>query len=750
MFNRAEIIHQNFLEKVKQENLPISLSSTTPNDAGLTKEILWDLFESQVMSRILDLEARRLKETGDCFYTISSSGHESNAVWGSVFPLTDMAFVHYRSCAFMMQRSKQLVGSTPLYDTMLSYMASSEDPIAGGRHKVFGSYPLNVPPQTSTIASHLPKAVGTALSIGKAKDLKYPFAKLTENALVLCSFGDASANHSTAVGAINSSLWIAHQNIPLPLIFICEDNGIGISVPTPSQWIESQYKERPGLYYLFCDGLNICDVYHKAKLAEQFCRSRKKPVFLHMKTVRLLGHAGSDMEVSYRSLNQIEQNEKNDPLLHTARTLIENKWAHSYDILNLYEKLILQVQAIGKITKTRPKYLKSEEVRSSLTACQFPNQVEVPPNKLNFIDILGREASKLEQPQHLAKMINFCLYEMLLQYPGALIFGEDVAQKGGVYNVTDGLWRNFGPRRVFNSLLDEQTILGSAIGLAHNGFLPIPEIQFLAYVHNAEDQIRGEAATLAFFSQGQYTNGMVVRVAGLPYQKGFGGHFHNDNSLAIFRDIPGVIIAVPSNGEDAVKMFRTCMRMAWEQGRVVIFVEPIALYMTKDLHQPNDKQWSFHYPWPRTSDAEAPLGQGQVYGSGKDLVILTYGNGYYLSRQALPLIETQTGMSLKIVDLRWLAPIDEDFLKKSIGTSTKVLIVDECRKTGSISEWLTTFMVEHFTLLPKIKILAADDCFIPLGPAAAAGLPSRDQIVSAAVELLSPSKNNFDSSGVSL
>src|SRR5690606_25615876 len=132
--------------------------------------------------------------------------------------------------------------------------------------------------------------------------------------------------------------------------------------------------------------------------------------------------------------------------------------------------------------------------------------------------------------------------------------------------------------------------------MAHNGFLPIPEIQFLAYVHNAEDQLRGEASTLSFFSSGQYTNPMVVRIAGLAYQKGFGGHFHNDNSLAVFRDLPGVILACPSNGADAVRMMRTAVRLAYEQGRVVIFVEPIALYMTKDLFEPGDGGWSFAYP----------------------------------------------------------------------------------------------------------------------------------------------------------
>src|SRR5690606_33767724 len=186
------------------------------------------------------------------------------------------------------------------------------------------------------------------------------------------------------------------------------------------------------------------------------------------------------------------------------------------------------------------------------------------------------------------------------------------------------------------SPLDEQSIIGTGLGLAHNNFVPIPEIQFLAYVHNAEDQIRGEASTLAFFSQGQFTNPMILRIAGLPYQKGFGGHFHNDNSLAIFRDIPGIIVAVPSTGADAVKMLRACAKEAYENGRVVVFVEPIALYMTRDLHEANDKAWTSTYP---LLGEEIPIGQFGVFGEGKELAIITYGNGTYYSRQAIKELE---------------------------------------------------------------------------------------------------------------
>ena len=150
-----------------------------------------------------------------------------------------------------------------------------------------------------------------------------------------------------------------------------------------------------------------------------------------------------------------------------------------------------------------------------------------------------------EGPLTLAQTINRALVDELALRPGMLVFGEDVAAKGGVYGVTRGVLKRIGAARVFDTVLDEQSILGLALGSAVSGLLPVPEIQYLAYLHNAEDQLRGEAATLSFFSNGQYRNGMVVRVAGYGYQKGFGGHFHNDDAIGVLRDIPGLVIASP-------------------------------------------------------------------------------------------------------------------------------------------------------------------------------------------------------------
>lgn len=208
MFDRPTIIDEAFVRRVAAQDFPAQRSNSAP--LSVPAHQLVDLFDSQIMSRHLDLWARRSK--GKTFYSIGSSGHEGTAAMAAATRHTDMAFLHYRDAAFLIQRKKQFGGLTPLYDMALSFAASAEDPISGGRHKVLGCANTFVPPQTSTIASHLPKAVGAAHSLGMAQRLKLKDAILPHDAVILCSFGDASANHSTSQGAFNSACWAAYQH----------------------------------------------------------------------------------------------------------------------------------------------------------------------------------------------------------------------------------------------------------------------------------------------------------------------------------------------------------------------------------------------------------------------------------------------------------------------------------------------------------------------------------------------------------
>ncbi|GLX85939.1 MFS transporter [Thalassotalea loyana] len=735
MSDRNQLVKDNFIRFVKTGNFPEPLSSTTIEQSGLSREQVLDLFESQLISRHLDLHSRVMQKNKQSFYTIGSAGHEANAAYGLAFRPDDMAFLHYRSGAFMVQRAKD-AGVDIIYDMLLSFAASSDDPISGGRHKVLGSKKLNIPPQTSTIASHLPKAVGTAFSIPLANRIEQA-GELSETSVVLCNFGDASANHSTAQGALNSAAWISFQSVPLPLVFICEDNGIGISTATPRGWIEANYKNRCGLKYFSCDGLSLLDTYKVTKEAVDYAREHQKPVFLHVKLIRLLGHAGSDSEFVYRRLEDIEATEFQDPLLHSARMLLESGVMTKQQLVDKYQQIETLVETTAESAITRPKLNDADEVMASVIPPKSELTMPKPVDKDIRSQLFVHERHNLSKKQHLAKLLNWTLIDLMAQYSSIVMCGEDIGKKGGVYNVTHKLYDLYGSNRVVNTPLDEQTILGGAIGLAHNGLLPIPEIQFLAYVHNAEDQIRGEAATLSFFSNGQFTNPMVIRVAGLAYQRGFGGHFHNDNSFAVFRDIPGVVIACPSNGEDAVELLRNCVRLAHEEQRVVVFLEPIALYMTKDLHEENDGLWTFDYHAIKQNIKTNASSQLTVkaHGKSKDVCILSYGNGYYLSRQAQKILKEQ-GVNARVIDLRYLAPLDEQGILKEVKQCKNVFIVDECRQTGSISEALFTLIAESGYDMSNVGRLCAHDSFIPLGGAAYHVLPSTEQIVEQVTALV--------------
>jgi 2-oxoisovalerate dehydrogenase E1 component len=314
--------------------------------------------------------------------------------------------------------------------------------------------------------------------------------------------------------------------------------------------------------------------------------------------------------------------------------------------------------------------------------------------------------------------------------PETFVFGEDVGRKGGVYGLTRGLQQRFGAARVFDTLLDEQAILGLGLGFGVSGLLPVPEIQYLAYLHNAEDQIRGEGASLGFFSAGTFVNPMVVRIAGLGYQKGFGGHFHNDDAVAVLRDIPGLVVAVPSLPEDAAPMLRTCLAAAATQGQVSVFLEPIALYHERDLHAPGDRGWLAPYDLT----GQVPIGSARTHGEGADLTVVTFGNGVRMSLRVAQRLAAQ-GIEVRVLDLRWISPLPVDDLLREATATGRVLVADETRHAGGVGEGVITALVERgFT--GQITRVASHDSFVPLGDAANLVLLGERDIELAALQLM--------------
>lgn len=720
--DRVEIVHQNFRRRVAAEDLPLG----NPPTGVLANVEAVRLFRAQVLSRQLDRISRAMQKAGEGFYTIGSSGHEGMAAVAHALRPTDVAFLHYRDAAFQIARGDQVPGQNMAWDMLLSFACSAEDPISGGRHKVLGSRALMIPPQTSTIASHLPKAVGAAFSIGVSRRRMPEHGRYAEDGIAFCSFGDASLNHSTAQGAINTVGWTSVQVTPLPLLLVCEDNGIGISTRTPTAWVEASLRNRPGLKYFSANGLDLYETYSVTREAADYVRRHRKAAVVHLRLLRLYGHAGADVATSYLSKPEVEADEANDPLLHSVRQLRDAGALSPSAALDIYEQTAARLERIRREVARRSKLRTAAEVTASLIppkrSCRPAARVRQELRERTF----GSDMRLLTSPQPMSRLINYALTELMLEYPEITLMGQDIGRKGGVYGVTQKLEKRFGRARVIDTLLDEQSILGLAIGMGQNGFIPIPEIQFLAYLHNAEDQLRGEAATLSFFSAGQFTNPMIVRIAGLGYQKGFGGHFHNDNSLAVLRDIPGLIIACPSNGVDAAMMLHECVRLAREEQRIIAFIEPIALYPMRDLHAAEDGAWMGIYP---AGGKRVALGEVGIHGHGRDLAIVTYANGAYWSRQAQKQLG-ERGIDARVIDMRWLAPLPAEALLAATKDCKQILIVDECRRTGSQSEALLAFFLEAGSF--AVSRIAAEDSFIATGPAYAATLPSVDDIVAAA------------------
>jgi 2-oxoisovalerate dehydrogenase E1 component len=682
-----------------------------------------------------------MQAVGRGYYTIGSSGHESNAAVAAALRPTDPALLHYRSGAFYVRRAWQRPGIDPIADVLAGVAADAAEPIAGGRHKVFGRHEIAVIPQTSTIASHLPRAVGVAFAIDRAKKLGVDSA-WPADAIAVTSLGDASSNHSTTAGAIGAALWCRYAGLPMPLLIVCEDNGLGISVRTPHGWVETNYGSRPGLEYFAADGADPVCVLDAATRAAEHVRGKRSPAFLHLKTVRFYGHAGSDVEAAYRTPQEIVADADRDPLLGTARALIGAHLATAGDLAAEFAQIGADVAEHAAKALTSTPLTTRAEVMSPLAprdpAAVADSVIAGAPRSV--------ETGGPGEPLTVAQSINQALKDELARRPEMLVFGEDVGRKGGVYGVTRGLQHAAGRARVFDTLLDEQTILGLALGTAVTGFLPVPEIQYLAYLHNAEDQLRGEAATLQFFSRGQYRNGMVVRIAGYGYQRGFGGHFHNDNSIAVLRDIPGVVIASPSRGDDAAAMLRTCLAAAKVDGTVCAFLEPIALYHTRDLYAEGDNAWLAPYP---AASEHIPVGSARSYGSDgrdgddgtADVTILTFGNGVPMSLRAARRLGADSdhdAARCRVVDLRWLSPLPVPDMIREANATGRVLIVDETRETGGVGEGVAAaLLAAGFT--GRIARVASADSFVPLGPAANLVLVAEDDIVHAARTLATQS-----------
>src|SRR5690349_1509399 len=345
------------------------LDEPVRDDTALTGAQARALYDAQSTSRHLDLAARWLKSFDAGYYTIGSSGHEGNAAVATALRANDPALLHYRSGGFYTARAAQVAGTDPVRDVLRGVVASAKEPIAGGRHKVFGHPDLHIIPTTSTIASHLPRAVGIAYALGRGRRLNPPAGNgygWPSDSLVICSFGDASVNHAAATAAFNTTGWCDHVGIRLPLLFVCEDNGICISVRSPGGWVEEMLRSRPGLRYFAADGTDIAATYDATTRAASWVRRYRRPAVLHLSMVRLMGHAGADAEIAYRTKAEIEADLRRDPVVRTAKLLVDAGLATPAELMARYDEVGWEVRRVAEEVISEPKLGSASDVTSTL------------------------------------------------------------------------------------------------------------------------------------------------------------------------------------------------------------------------------------------------------------------------------------------------------------------------------------------------------------------------------------------------
>ena len=702
--------------------------------AGLTAGDALALWTDMARSRALDVAARRMRAAGTGHYTISSAGHERTALVAAALRVDDPALLHYRDGAFVMTRHR-MAGLDPVVPTVRALAADRREPASGGRHKVWGSAPAWIVPQTSTVASHLPKATGLALALDRATRLGWDLP-VPDDAVVVASTGDASINHASALAGVNGAVYGRRRGVGVPLLLVVEDNGLGISTPTPSGWVEAWGRSWPHLEYVrVADDLRTA--WHQVATAVDRVREERAPVLLHLPTVRLWGHAGSDVERGYRSTEEIRADEARDPLPELARELatlgVADGAALRAALASVRDEVAAAVEDLEPVQPLpdRAAVLDAlhehddRRVRASVAASD-------PGDRRQLHDGLLPEEATQAGRRTLAAYTTAALREALAADERSLVLGEDVGRKGGVYGVTSGLQDRFGPHRVIDTLLDETGILGAAQGAALVGQLPIVEIQYLAYLHNAIDQLRGEAASTRFFSDGAFTTPMVLRTPAFADPEGFGGHFHNDNAVAALREIPGLAICVPSRGDQAVTLLRTAVAMAREHGRVVAVLEPTALYHRRDLFSEGDEQWTSD--WPADGAVALPGQIGVAGPEDADVLLVTAGNGVPLSMRASARL-AQEGITAQLADIRWLAPLPVPAVRHVAERVGRVVVVDECRASGGWADAMLAGLLRAGFRGPVTSVTAADS-FVPIGPAAPTVLVDEDEVLDVARELV--------------
>ena len=519
-----------------------------------------------------------------------------------------------------------------------------------------------------------------------------------DDEIVYVSTGDGT----TSQGEFWEGLTTAVVN-KLPVLFMVEDNGFAISVPTfvqtPEGSISKALANFPGLKIYTCDGTCPIDSYDIMKEAEAYLRAGKGPVLVHATVTRPYSHSLSDDHSFYRTKEELDEEAKRDVVNTFPKFLLESKLATKEEIEKVEENAKLSVrEAMKKAIET--------EWPDQSTYMDHLYSEDVDPTSEDF-NTEPQFSGKEDIP--MAGAINGTLKSEIQKNPLMRMFGEDVADfselekldnedlkgKGGVFKVTSGCQRVSKEGQVFNSPLAEANIIGRAIGQAMRGIKPVVEIQFFDYIWTAYMQLKNEMATTRYRSGGDFKCPMVVRVPIGGYLKG-GSIYHSQSGESLYTHIPGIRVVFPSNAQDAAGLLRTAIRC----DDPVMFLEHKHLYYQ-----------GYNRSADPGEDYMIPFGKARIAKEGSHATVVAWGALVQKSIDAAKKIEEETGKSVEVIDLRTLAPFDMDAIKESLSKTNRILIAHEEQKTsGFAGEIAAKINEECFNQLdaPILRVASKD------------------------------------------
>ena len=703
---------------------------------GMSVRDLLGAYAAMRTSREIDMMMQLLQRTGNLWFSIAGAGKEViNVATAAHMRPDDYKFPYYRDQAFA------LWSGITLLDMLRQSVASRHDPQSGGRQMSshFGSVDFNFPTGSTMTGSQCLPAAGCAAGLKLEKKLGKKFSKAAQNghtdSIVYTSVGDGT----TSEGEVEEAVRDAVRDMS-PVIFMVLDDEWAISTPVsrniPGGSVSKLYSrysnigEGKHLEVIEVDGTDFIESYKVMKNAISYCRSGKGPVLIHAHVTRPLSHSSADTQAYYRSVADLEVEASRDPL--TRMIALVGKYGITAEKMKELDSLITsEVRKSAEQAVSEPK-LDPETISHHITSTPYNLHV----SSFREAQVNDTAEDKTGEPIPMRDMITRALIEEMKKEERIIIFGQDVADfplpdptgklkgKGGVFHVTRGVGAAY-PERVWNAPLAEATILGTAMGYAVAGFLPVVEIQFRDYIHPAWQQLVDEIATQRWRSNGTFSCPMVIRVAYGDYLGGAGAIWHSEAGVGPIAHYPGLRIVVPSLGSDAVGLFREALL----SGDPVVFLEPKSLYEAKISRS--------YFPGP---EYRVPLGLARVAREGSDITIVTYGNLWPRSMAAADKLQAEHGISAEVIDLRTVdAGYDRGTILKSLKKTGHILIADEDRAIGGFGSSVASEVASNWwhelegpvgRVHPKFSRVS----YGPVGEKAV--MPNPDDIVAEALRVL--------------